>query len=233
MKKLATVLVLTLAINFLAVAGGVGWLWNSKHLDRTKVDAIKQILFPPPATQPATQPATVADATTQPTLRLEELLAKESGHTATEQVEYIQRTFDTQMAQLDRREREIDDLKRQTDLAQQQLTRDRAAMQTEQQTLDAAKQQQAALASDKGFQDSLLLYNTMPSKQVKSIFMGLDDTTVMNYLRAMQPRTASKIIKEFKTQDETDRIQRILERMRQSAPTTAPAAPGPTAAASP
>ena len=106
-------------------------------------------------------------------------------------------------------------------------------METERQALDAAKQQQAALASDKGFQDSLLLYNTMAAKQVKNIFMGLDDPTVMNYLRAMQPRTAAKIIKEFKTQEETDRIQRIIERMRQSTPTTAPAVPGPTAAAAP
>jgi hypothetical protein len=232
MKKLATVLMLVLALNFLAVAGGAGWLWKTSQLDRTKIAAIKQILFPP-ATQAAIQPTEVPDATTQPTLHLEQLLAKESGHSATEQVEFIQHTFDTQMAQMDRRERELADLKQQTDLAQQQLTRDRAAMDTQRQALEAAKQQQAALASDKGFQDSLLLYNTMASKQVKSIFMGLDDPTVMNYLRAMQPRTAAKVIKEFKTPDETTRIQQILERMRQSAPATAPAPPGPTAAASP
>jgi hypothetical protein len=233
MKKLATVFMLMLAINFLAVAGGVGWLWNSKHLDRTKVTAIKEILFPPPTTEPATQPSVATDATTQPTLRLEELLAKESGHSATDQMEFIQRTFDTEMAQMDRRQRELEDLKRQTDLAQDQLTRDRTAMETDRQALDAAKQQEASLASDKGFQDSLLLYNTMNSKQVKNIFLGLDDATIMNYLRAMQPRTAAKVIKEFKTTDETDRIQRILERMRQSTPTTAPALPGPAVASNP
>jgi flagellar motility protein MotE (MotC chaperone) len=233
MKKLATVFMMVLALNFLGVAGGVGWLWSAKHLDRDKVKSIREILFPPPATAPATQPAVLADSTTQPTLRLEALLAKESGHSATEQVEFIQRTFDAQMAQLDRRERELEDLKQQTDLAQEQLTRDRAAMETERQALDTAKQQQAALASDKGFQDSLSLYNTMAPKQVKSIFMGLDDPTIMNYLRAMQPRTAAKIIKEFKTQDETDRIQRILERLRQSSPTTAPTPSGATAAAAP
>jgi hypothetical protein len=232
-KKLATALMMLLAINFLAVAGGVGWLWNSKHLDRTKVDSIKVILFPPPATQPAVQIAQVPDATTRPTLRLEELLAKESGHGATEQVAYIQHTFDTEMAQLDRRQSELQDLKRQTDLAQDQLTRDRAALDAARKALDADKQQQAALASDKGFQDSLLLYNSMASKQVKQIFMGLDDPTVMNYLRTMEPRTAAKIIKEFKTPDETARIQRILERMRQADPSTAPAPSNATATAAP
>ena len=75
-------------------------------------------------------------------------------------------------------------------------------------------QQAARLASDQGFQDSLNLYNSMPAAQVKRVFAGLDDQTVTTYLEAMQPRTAAKIIKEFKSQDETDRIQHILERMR-------------------
>jgi hypothetical protein len=232
MKKLIAVLVLTLALNFLAVAGGVGWLWQSKHLDHDKITAIKEILFPPPATQPTTQEVAQApDATTQPTLRLEELLAKESGHSATEQVEFIQHTFDAQMVQLDRRQQELEDLKRQTDLAQDQLVRDRAALQADRAALVAQQQQQASLASDKGFQDSLNLYSALPSKQVKAIFAGMGDDEVMNYLRAMEPRSAAKIIKEFKTPEETVRIQQILERMRQAPPATAPSMP--TAAASP
>jgi flagellar motility protein MotE (MotC chaperone) len=225
MKNLASVLVLMLAINFLVVAGLTGWLFGTHHLDRQRVSAIKDILFPPPATQPAVEVATTQEATTQPSVRLEELLAKESGHSASEQVEFIQHTFDAQMVQLDRRQRELEDLKRQTDLAQDQLTRDRAALDAERQTLESQKQQQASLASDKGFQDSLLLYEQMPAKQVKSIFMTLDDATVTNYLRAMEPRTAAKIIKEFKTLDDTARIQRVLERMRQA--TSAPATPAP------
>jgi hypothetical protein len=54
----------------------------------------------------------------------------------------------------------------------------------------------------------------MPARQVKTVFMGLDDQTVMNYLQAMPSRTAGKIIREFKSPEETSRIQRILERMR-------------------
>jgi hypothetical protein len=44
--------------------------------------------------------------------------------------------------------------------------------------------------------------------------MGLDDKTIKNYLEAMQPRTAAKIIKEFKSPDETARIEKIMEQMR-------------------
>jgi hypothetical protein len=44
--------------------------------------------------------------------------------------------------------------------------------------------------------------------------MTLDDATVMNYLQAMEPREAAKVIKEFKSPEETARIQNVLERMR-------------------
>ena len=56
----------------------------------------------------------------------------------------------------------------------------------------------------------------MPPKQVKLIFMTLNESTVQEYLTAMDTRTAGKIIKEFKTPDETAFVQRILERIRQA-----------------
>ena len=215
MKKLGVVIVMTLALNFLAAAGGIAYLFQSGQLDRAKVLSIKELVFAPPAvsaatTQPATQP------TTKPANSLEALLAKASGRTAGEQVEFIQRSFDAQMALLDRRQRELADLQRQVDLAKQQMERDRAAL--EKGRVELASQQQAAtkLATDKGFQDSLLLYNTMPSKQVKTIFMTLDDATMRQYLQAMQPRVAARIIKEFKAPDEVTRIQKVMEAMRTS-----------------
>jgi hypothetical protein len=213
MKKLFSVLMLTLALNFLAVAGGVGWLYKQGRIDKEKIAAIKEILFPKPAVDLATtQPS--EDPTTQPIMRLEELLAKAAGRSASEQVEFIQHAFDAQMAILDRRQRELIDLQRQVDLSKQQMTKDLAALQQQKQALDAREQEATRLASDTGFQDSLTLYTTMAPKQVKTIFMGLDDQTIKNYLEAMQPRTAAKIVKEFKSPDETKRIEKIMEQMR-------------------
>jgi hypothetical protein len=215
MKKIFTVLMLTLALNFLVAIGGVGWLFRSGHLDKAKITQIKLILFPPPAPPAPAQPAADA-ATTRPTLRLDELLAKMAGQSAIEQVDTIQQTFDAQMLILDRREREIADLKQQVDLANQKLSVDRAAFQKQLDALNTREQESARLAGDKGFQDSLQLYTAMQPKQVKSIFMQLDEQTVENYFDAMEPRAAAKIIREFKTPDEIAFIQRILERMRQA-----------------
>lgn len=216
MKKLFSVLMLTLAINFLAVAGGVGYLYKIGKLDKDKIHAIKEMIFPPPqADVPTTQP-TASDATTQPTLKLDELLAKAAGRTAGEQVEFIQQSFDAQMAQLDQRYRELQNFRRQTDIAQAQLAKDRNTLAADRKQLADRQQLATRLASDKGFQDSLQLYNTMPAKQVKTIFMTLNDEIVQQYLQAMQPRTASKIVKEFKATEEVERIQRVLEKMRKA-----------------
>jgi hypothetical protein len=227
MKKLFNVIVLALAVNFLVLAGGVAYLRVNGNLDRAKVLAIKNLLFPPPAPETAaTQPA---DPTTQPVLKLEELLAQQSGRTAAEQVEFIQHTFDAQMAQLDRRQRELADLQRQVDLAKQQIATDRGALDEQRTAVQAREQQATRLATDKGFQDCLALYRSMPGKQVKTIFMSLDQQTVAQYLQAMEARTAGRIIKEFKTPDETQFIQKVLERIRQppaQAPTTAQASAG-------
>ncbi len=214
MKKILNLLVILLAIHFLAVVAGALWLVQTGHVDSDRFAQVKQIVFPPPP-PPTTAPlATPDDPTTRPTARLDELLAKQTGRTAAEQVDFIQHTFDAQLARIDRRERELVALQRQIDLAKAQVTRDRATLDTEQRQLAAREAQAVKLQSDQGFQDSLDLYKAMPAKQVKTIFMGLDDSTIISYLQAMEPRTASKILKEFKTADEISRIELIMEKMR-------------------
>ena len=231
MKKIWDVLVLTLAVNFLLTLGAAGWLVQSGRLDKKKFAEVKKLLSPAKSatTQPTTQPVSDADAaTTRPSIRLDTLLANASGRTAVEQVEYIRQNFDEQGAQLDRRARELADLQQQVEIAKQQVLKDRAQLQQDQQALKAREDQSTKDASDKGFQDALELYSDMPAKQVKGVFMTLNDDVVVRYLQGMDPKAASKILKEFKTPDESDRLQRILEKIRLSGPDAgAGAAPTP------
>lgn len=227
MKKLLNVFVLTLAANFLAVAGAVAFLYKDGRLDRKRFEAIRLILYPPPAPAPAaTQPTHAARV--EPVLQLGELLAQKSGLSTAEQLEFIQQTFDARMAELDRRQRELVDLQRQVDMANAALARDRGALDAETKELADREQLAATLAADRNFQDALKLYQSMPAKQVKQLFMTMDDETVTRYLQAMEPRGATKIIKEFKAPDEVQRVQRVLEKMR--GPATRPAT-GPNASA--
>jgi hypothetical protein len=96
------------------------------------------------------------------------------------------------------------------------MQRDRGVLEKDRTALASLQQQATKLETDKGFQDSLALYNSMPGKQVKTIFMSLDDATIKQYLQAMPPRNATRIIKEFKTPEEVARIQKVMESMRQA-----------------
>ena len=214
MKKLLNVLALTLAINFLVIAGVVAYLYRDGRLDRARIAAIKEILYPPPPVEaPASQPVT--DQLAQPTMKLEELLAKTAGRPAAEQLDYIRKSFDSQMAQLDRAHRELLDLNRQVEKARGRLNEERQALDEKEKKLADREQQAQRLASDQGFQDSLSLYQTLPANQVKTIFIVLEDATVIQYLQAMESRTAAKITKEFKSPEESERLKRLLEKMRQ------------------
>lgn len=219
MKRLWDLLVLTLAMNFLLLAGAVGWLYQSGRLNKDRVGKVKEVLFPP-TTQPAatTQPTT--DPATASREQLDALLAQHAGLPAGQQVEFIRQTFDAQMAELDRRTRELADLKTQIDMANAKLAADRAALDADRKRLTDEQDRAKKLAADEGFQESLDLYSSLPARQVKSIFLTLNDDAVLQYLKAMDSGTAGKIIKEFKTPDELDRVQRILERMRKGSPTT-------------
>ena len=215
MKQLWNVLVLVLAMNFLASAGGIYWLYSGGHLNKEKLTAIREILFPPSekVELATTQPSD--SSTTMPSVRLEELLAKYAGRPATEQLEYIRQSFDAQMVQLDRAHRELATLQKTVELAQKQLADDRKALADERKKFEERQKLAEKLANDKGFQDSLAMYESLPSRQVKEVFMGLDDAAVVQYLQAMESRTAAKIMKEFKTQPESERLKKIMERMRQ------------------
>jgi hypothetical protein len=214
MKKLFLILVFTLALNFLGVAGGVGYLFQSGQLNKAKIAQIKDIVFSKPA-PPAAPPATAApsrDAVSR--ISLSTLMSNQHGRSAFEQVEFLRRTFDQQMLEMDQRQRQVSDLQTQVDLANQKLAIDRAALDKREKDLAAREEEAQRQQDDAGFQTSLSLYTAMPAKQVKSVFMTLGEQTVQNYLQAMDTRTAAKIIKEFKSPDETAFIQRVLERIR-------------------
>jgi flagellar motility protein MotE (MotC chaperone) len=219
MKKLFNVVVLTLAINFLALAGGIGYLYQSKRLDKEKVHAIREMVFPTSA--PSTQPAALdlsEIAATRPVLNLEALLASASGLPAAEQVEMIQKTADFRIAEMERRHRELLDLQNLVTKGQTKLKVDREKFEKEKAALDAREQEAARLASDKGFQDSLKLYGTMKPKQIKDVFANLADDVVVRYLRALEPRQVVKILAEFKTPAEVQRVKALMEQVRSAEP---------------
>lgn len=214
-KKLASLISAVLALNFLAAAGGIGYLVYVGKLDREKVRQIRELVLATdlPTTQPTTQPAQELPAPT-PMMRLDELLAKAAGRPPAEKISTLQTAFDAQLAILERRGRELEDQRRQLAQAQADFESQRKRLLEQAETLRQREAEQARLAEDEGFQKTLALYQSLPPKKTKDIFLSLEDDVVVRYLQAMEPRIASGILKEFKTPDETSRAQALLEKMR-------------------
>ena len=231
MKRILNVAVLTLALNFVLAAAGVGWLAASGHLTRARMADVRHVLFPPPATQPtgaATRPVTTeASADTDPVSRLGALVARAAALPPGERAEAVQQAEDVQTAELERRRRELQDVRSQIGMAESQATTDHDAVVRDRQAWADQQAKQATAAADKGFQDSLELYRTLPAKQVKAIFTSLPDETVQQYLQAMDARQAGKIMKEYKSPEDVARLERVLEKIRQArvADAAAPATP--------
>ena len=215
MKKLLFVIALTLALNFLAAAGGIFFLFNSGKLDKEKVQKIKEMVFSP-ATQPAEAKPAAGDPATQPSMKLDALLARVAGRPAGEQVDFIQRTFDSQMTLMDAKKQELISLQNSIEARRKEVDSAQKLLKDEQAKLETARTEQMKAVSEQGFQDTLNLYSSMQAKQVKTIFMTLDDNTMIQYLRAMEPRVATKIVKEFKSPEENGRIAKVMEKMRQT-----------------
>ncbi len=163
---------------------------------------------------PATQPA----ATTQPVLKLDELLAQHAGRPPVEQLQHIRQAFDAQMVQLERMQKEMIALRIQADAAQAAARREREQLEVARKKLEAREQEVLQQATDKGFQDALGMYSALPPKQTKTLFMNMEVDKAVEFLQAMEPRAAARITKEFKTPEETERLKKIMDRLR--SPTT-------------
>lgn len=232
-RKLVTVVVLLLALHFVAVLGAVGFAFGTGKLDKAKLEEIGKLLTPPPAA-PATQPAEkTAEPTTRPLLQFDDLLAQQAGKSTSEQVQFLRESFDGMSVQLDRQHRELLDLKRQVDTAQAQVAADRAAVAAREKAFDERAAQAKRLAEDAGFQRTMEIYDSMTPKQLKDVFAKQDDALVARYLQGMEPKRVANIVKEFKTPDEQGRANALLERLRTGDAATPAAADTAANAATP
>ncbi len=215
LRTLWNLIVVVLALNFVGMALALALVAQRAHLDRAKIAEIRRVLFPPEEPEAEPDEVEVEPPPPTPMEQLIALLDAQSGKPTEQQVEDVRQAFDQRAAALDRARRELMDRQRLADAAAEKLLEERAAFARER----AAWEQEVAAARDRaqdeGFQQALALYQQIPAKQVKDIFLQLEDEVVLGYLREMDTRLAAKILKEFKTATETARARTILEQLRQ------------------
>ncbi len=216
LKKLWMVLVVTLALNFVALIAVAGLLAQRAHLDGEKIKAVREVLFPADDSAEDVEADPVVDEPTGPT-PMEELLAlldAQSGKPAERRVSEMTASLDERATMLDRRRREVADRRRTIAAAAERVLADKQSFEATRDEWQAAIAAANARATDEGFREALTLYEQLPSKQVKAIFIELPDDDAVAYLRAMEPRQAAKVLKEFKSPAETERAKTLLELLR-------------------
>ncbi len=214
LKKLLLALVVTASINFVGLVVATAMLATKVDLSREKLTEVKDVLFPPPA-EP--EPLEIVDDTPPKPTAMESLYAlldAQSGKPADERVDSVSREMDARLASVMREKRTLEDRLAQLARASGALAAERKA---HAETVADWQRRVAAAADraeDAGFAETLTLYEAMAARQVKDVFEGLDDEVALQFLRAMDPRKASKVLKEFEAGPETERVRRLLEMMR-------------------
>jgi flagellar motility protein MotE (MotC chaperone) len=131
-----------------------------------------------------------------------------------EQVTVNEEAVELANLQLDRRRQEIADQSQALRMLQASVAQERENLREARMKFLAEYEAAQRRNQDAGFRGQLELYESMQPKLVKEVFMGLDEALAAQYLSAMDARMASKVLTEFKTDEEKLRMQRLLELMR-------------------
>lgn len=227
MKKIGSLISILCIINALMLAGFVGFLWGTGRLDKPKAQAIGDLLRQP-GTPEGLRAKLYAIMTPSPTTQTRPAtgsgpvaLVSASGAgaplppaAAQERIDYVQKVLEeerlrleteaqkqrqeqeslvAQAQKLDARKKELDDRER---VYQDSLT-----------TADAK-------ADAAGFQKMMSIFSELKPKQIKDLLTTMPAAEVARYLTAMEPDQAAKVLAEFKSIDEKQLINVVLNKVR-------------------
>jgi len=239
MRKIGTLLLAIVLLNVLMAAGLVAFVVATGRLDGAKAQVIVDLVRKPgtpkdlrtqvaallvaaPATAPATQAGTRPGGPVPFTA-----LAS-----ASDRVEYARQAMEQERLRLEREAQDLQHRQNLLDTQRREVEAALAKIDAEKKKFQAQVQAAEAKAKEENFTRTLALYRDLKSKQVKDLFMGMNEDLVADYFKALEAEQTTKIIGEFKTADERAFVGRVLERIR-SGGTSPASGPGVGAATMP
>ncbi len=241
MKKLASFVGVLAALNLLALIALVAFLAATGRLDGAKAHAIADLLrhqnTPPTLrdqlddllenTVPATAPAATSTA---PASRPADL-AGPLAASAEDRLAFARQAMEQERLRLETQAQELQHRQELLDRQQAAFALKLASLEKDKKQFDDRVAAATAKASDEGFQKTLALYDELKPTQLKDLFVTMPAPTVAEFLLAMDPSRAGKIIGEFQTPQEQAFISTVLERIRTSGTNSASTPPAPTKSA--
>lgn len=206
-------------IHLLALLGFVGWLWQSGRLSGERVQNIRAMLAMTIAQE---KDQALQDAAEAEKKRLDAVAAARRANPpmpAAQHNEAINTLREQQQRALDRLEDEKKLLLAQLNRISRDYDTAKSAFLEQQRQWYASVESERKRKEDEQFKQALKLYESIPAKQARDMLLKLvADTGGMEqavaYLDAMNPRAAAKILREFKSDPQTELAKELLEELR-------------------
>jgi flagellar motility protein MotE (MotC chaperone) len=209
MRTLWNVVSFLAVVHLLAGVMFVGWLWHSRRLDDDRIQQMRALLAEPVSDAPV-----VTEAPSDEPEPESRAAALSSGA----QVE-LTSMLREQMAQS---VRWLEDEKRlltvQLERATAQIERQKQDFMDRQSQWEQSVEAERQRRIDEQFGKVVRQLESVPPRQAQQILANLVDEgrpeQAVAYLDGMNPRAAAKIIREFKTAEDTRLATELLERLR-------------------
>ncbi len=221
MKTIAAVIVLLVIFHLLAATSGFVWLSASGRLDRSRLEAVTDVFRLTIAEQALLEAENEA-AEKQATEMQRHLIRMEDVADGPQSLEdRLARKLEGDDFALHRLAR----MQEESSAIQQRVDQDRAyvdaqlkRLTTEQKAFDQIKQQYSDQMQDEDFKRAVKTLEQLKGKQAKVMLQTLLDKgkmpLVVDYLSAMNLRKSAGILKEFRSDQESDQAMKILEALR-------------------
>ncbi|NIA20594.1 MAG: hypothetical protein GWP05_01200 [Anaerolineaceae bacterium] len=204
---LATLLLLEIA----AVAALAGYLILTERVTEDKVRLARQV-FDGEVTD-----ATIAEAG-QWHQHLQEVALREkseiSASAAVEKLAMTRMEAEAKWLGLQWQLKRLQDREALLQRKMDQLEQKRKSIEEIERRIDEKTKRMETASGSENFQKMARILSNMKPPELKKILEQLDDGTVVAFLKMLEPRKASKLMAEFKTQQEMETRRRWLEMLR-------------------
>lgn len=218
MKRLWNIISFIAVVNLLSLLLFGAWLWQSGRLDVERIDRVRELLAMTIADEQAAAEERAAQAEREQAEAAERAWRANPPLPSAAHVQQVSRAEDQADQAMRRVRDETARLQEQLDGRAAELDQREQAFRSARETWLGSIDAEKSRRSDEQFLQTVRQYETAPAKIARQWMIQLIDEggrdQVVAYLDAMNPRAASKILREFKTEEEAALATELLEELR-------------------
>jgi len=222
MKTLWQVISLLAVVHILGLAGFVGFLAGTDRINAERVELVRDTFMLTVAEDQAEEEelaAVAADAeSTDERVATASDIDDPAPVSVAERLAQERAQNEATLRQIERTRKEVEDLRRNLKLAQERVQKQHDQLMAEKKAVEEKLTQIEQRLNDEGFKKAVQLYEALPAKQTKQMFVKLigegQIEQVVMYMEAMESRKAGGVMKEFKSEADLAMAVDIAERLR-------------------